>query len=454
MKKLFVVAIILVAAAMLLWLAGCGKEDNTATSPIASRDVNRSAGVMEQPIANAPGGQSGTTLSDVVTASCFNYFDWSCVKMMDAGPFRLCKNECQELTATVSVTKGAQHIGYSGTICVTNGGGVATTDLKVGATLMYHAKGGFDPSTCTVSGLESQHPILAAGESFCYTYTINASAGCLISDNNSYRVDGIVTIMNHSGHLGVPWGPEGKSDSYLLCPPSNDCVNVSDVPGTPINSLDQSDATSWTITVTSQNPVNVCQSGDIPFTLQVCNVNAPNEETWTVTNTATVDNHTCEANFGLSSVGCTPPNLGCSYTQGFWKTHGCVGPKGKSQYGNNPNLITPLLESGNITMGARVITTCEEAGAAFQGAQGNEGNAIKRLYSQMLAALLNIRNGADGSCIAQAIADANAVLSAADPNGDASGWTNVTGEQRSAIQSAASTFDKYNNGLMCVPHCD
>jgi hypothetical protein len=105
-------------------------------------------------------------------------------------------------------------------------------------------------------------------------------------------------------------------------------------------------------------------------------------------------------------------------------------------------------------MGNKVITTCGDAGAVFQGAEGNQGNAIKRLYSQMLAALLNMRTGADGSCIASAIDDANAVLSAADPNGDASGWSNVTGAQRSAIQSAAGTFDNYNNGKMCVPHCE
>ena len=72
----------------------------------------------------------------------------------------------------------------------------------------------------------------------------------------------------------------------------------------------------------------------------------------------------------------------------------------------------------------------------------------------MLAAMLNIRNGADGSCIAQAIADANAVLSAADPNGDASGWSGISGANRSAVQAAASTFDQYNNGLLCVPHCE
>jgi len=462
MKKFFILTFVLLLASVVMWQVGCKKDINT-TSPTTAGDVSKTGTKVETATppggggGNPGGGQNGTTLSDnfPVTCACFNYFDWSCVKTMGAGPYIICKGATdQEIPVVVTVTKGAQHIGYTGTIIITNGGGVATEGLKVGATLMYHDQGGFVASTCAISGLEVQHPILAAGESYTYIYTINAVPGCLISDNNAYRIDGNVTILNHSGSIGTPKGPKGKSDSYQLCPPSNDCVDVTDVPGTPFSaSLQAPDATSWTITVTTQNPVNVCQSGDVPFTLLVHNVNAPNEETWTVTNTATVDNHTCEANFELSTVGCTPPDLGCSYTQGFWKTHGCVGPKGKSQYGHNPDLISPLLGTP-IVMGIKTITTCSDAGAVFQGAQGNQGNAIKRLYSQMLAALLNKANGADGSCIAQTIIDANAVLIDADPLGDASGWTGINGANRAAVQSAAAMFDRYNNGLECVPHCE
>jgi len=457
MKKIFLGVFIVAMAAVMFWLVGCSKDESTSSVPAG--ELGKSGPSVVSP--NSPGnggggpsgGQSGTTLSDVVTANCFNYYDWSCSSSLAAPLNCFNRGDCQDITATVSVTKGAQHSGFSGTICVTNGGAVATTDLKVGAILMRHASGGFTATTCTVSGLESQHPVLDAGESFCYTYTINAAPGCLTSDNNEYRVDGDVTITNHSGSLGTPKGPNGKSDSLPLCPPSNDCINVSDVPGTPVDALDAPDGTSYSISVTSTNPVNVCASGDVSFTIHICATSTmPYEESWTVDNTATVDGHDCSANTILTS--CLTPSVGCSFTQGFWKTHGCVGPHGKSQYGHNANKIDPLLASGSITLGNRVISTCEQAGAVFQGAQGNQGNAIKRLYSQMLAAMLNIRNGADGSCIAQAIADANAVLSAADPNGDASGWSGISGANRSAVQAAASTFDQYNNGLLCVPHCE
>jgi hypothetical protein len=380
---------------------------------------------------------------------------------MDAGPFRLCRNECQDVTATVSVTKGAQVSGYSGTICVTNGGSVATLDLKVGASLESKAAGPgqFAATGCAATGLEVQHPVLAAGESFCYTYTIN----CAINPTMSYRVssDGYVTITNHSGSgftCGTPQGPNGKSNSVQGCAPSNDCVDVSDAPGTPVNSLNQSDATSWTIVASTTDNTHLCASGTVHFTLTICNVNGANDETWSAGNTSNVGTGSgsshCDAPFGLSTVGCRTNN-GCSLTQGYWKTHGCVGPNGRSQYGQNPDRITPLLGTcGPITLGAKPISTCADAGGVFQGVEHNGGNAILRLYSQLLAADLNICNGADGSCIAAAIADANAVLSAADPNGDGSGWATISGANRSRVLNDAGTLDQYNNGLLCVPHCE
>jgi hypothetical protein len=450
MKKLLYVISCVLLVAMVAWLVGCTKDMSTST-PTSAGDVTGTK-VSGGGKSNA-GGQSGTTLSDVVTASCFNYYDWTCTQASITNPVKDCykPGDCEDLTATVAVAKGAHHVGYSGTIVVTNGGGIATVDLKVGATLMYHAGGGYTASSCAVSGLETQHPILAAGESYTYTYTINAASGCLISDNGSYRVDGNVTIMNHSGSLGTPKGPDGKSDSYQLCAPSNDCINVSYTPAAPLNALSVPDLTNWTVAVTSTNPVNVCASGDVNFTVRFCDISAPQEENFIFNGSADVDGHSCSAQFQATTC---KTYSGCSYTQGFWKTHGCVGPNGKSQYGNNPNLISALIPSGGIQMGGLTITSCEQAGAVFQNAEGNAGNAIKRLYSQMLAAKLNILNGADPTCIATAIDDANAVLSAADASGDASGWATISGANRSKVQSLAGTFDQYNNGLLCVKHCE
>ena len=470
MKKYFIAATCMVLAAMMFWLVGCSKDEKNITSP----STLGSTRIGNQPVSpNAGGGGpqggkpaqncNGTTLTDgSVSIECFNYYDWSCTKTTEDVPC-LKRGEFKDIASTVSVVKGAQHVGFTGQICITNGGAVATENLRIEITLERLGACPHGVVAGPISVDVSGNSVLDPTERGCYTYSIEypCDPAC------SWRINAAITITNHSGAIGpgcpqcpsgwpgpggCPFGPTPKSNSVPCCPQAtNDCIDVTDAVGTPINSLNLPDATSWSFDV-SPASVNVCASGDVPFTVRVTNVNAPVEETWTVVNTATVDNHNCEATFGLNTVGCNQ-NPGCSFTQGFWKTHGCVGPNGKSQYGNNPDLITALLGTP-ITMGARTVSTCAEAGAVFQGAEGNQGNAIKRLYSQILAALLNIRNGADGSCVSAAIAAANAVLGAADPNGDASGWTGISGANRSAVQSAASTFDQYNNGLLCVPHCE
>jgi hypothetical protein len=162
--------------------------------------------------------------------------------------------------------------------------------------------------------------------------------------------------------------------------------------------------------------------------------------------------------FNIVSSNCSECQThgGCTLTQGYWKTHGCAGPQGvPGQYGNNPDNVTPLLGTG-ISLGNLNVTTCEIAGNVFKGAERNAGNAILRLYSQLLAAKLNLASGS-GSCTAltDAITAADAVLSSVDP-GDGSGWSGIQPADRSKVLNAASQLDLYNNGLLCpnATHCD
>lgn len=458
MRKFLFSSVVVLIVAMMFWLVGCAKDEASSTSPSTSQNDGKTNPNSPTPSGgngggNPGGGRNGTTLLDqYVTVDCFNYYDWTFTKVMDPGPYILCKDAFQEVSAEICATKGAQHIGFSGTVYEKNGPDVATEGLKVTVTLLENCGGGTGyvavagPFDITASGPSSLDPGADGTWNYSIDYAFNPSC--------SYKVSANITITNHSGHIGVPFGPSPDGDGSP-CVPTNDCVTVNDVLGTivPANPLAAVDG--WSITA-SPSSLDFCASGCQKVTVRIQNNTAPNEESFTSTNTVVLGNEVvASAGFGFSTVGCTPPDLGCSYTQGFWKTHGCVGPHGSDQYGNNPDLITPLLEAGGpITMGNRVISTCEQAGAVFQDAEGNQGNAIKRLYSQMLASLLSIENGADGSCISDALAAANAVLSEADPTGTSSGWAGISGANRSAVQSAASTFDQYNNGLLCVPHCE
>lgn len=114
-------------------------------------------------------GQSGTTLSAVVTGAC-----------------------------------GNGNSTFSGVITVTNGGGVATENLTITAQLT-------SPSGAIVYQTEpidvSAHPVLQPGESYSYPYSFT------LPKNATYKVTAYITITNHSGHLGTAYGPSPSSPS-------------------------------------------------------------------------------------------------------------------------------------------------------------------------------------------------------------------------------------------------
>ncbi len=75
------------------------------------------------------------------------------------------------------------------------------------------------------------------------------------------------------------------------------------------------------------------------------------------------------------------------------------------------------------------------------------GDATYILIDQLIAAKLNILNGADPSSVAATITAADNFLST-HPLG-----SNPQGSDRDLATSLASTLDDYNNGLLGPPHC-
>jgi hypothetical protein len=120
---------------------------------------------------------------------------------------------------------------------------------------------------------------------------------------------------------------------------------------------------------------------------------------------------------------------GCTYTQGYWKTHAEAWP------------VTSL------TLGAESYTAAELL-AVFDTAV--KGDASLTLADQLIAAKLNIENGADDSAVAVTIQNADAWLSTfsgklpykvkAKDAGDAIVW--------------ATALDDFNNGETGPGHCE
>ncbi len=93
---------------------------------------------------------------------------------------------------------------------------------------------------------------------------------------------------------------------------------------------------------------------------------------------------------------CTEP-VACVYTQGYWKTHGPVPT------GNNQN-EWPV---GSLTLGTFSYTDLQLLDILNRPAQGN---GLVALAHQLIAAKLNIANGASDTAVAGAIAAADALI--------------------------------------------
>ena len=126
---------------------------------------------------------------------------------------------------------------------------------------------------------------------------------------------------------------------------------------------------------------------------------------------------------------------GCTFTQGYWKTHGPIPT------GNNSN-EWPVTD---LTLG-NVLYTALQLHSIFDTPAG--GNGLISLAHQLMAAKLNVANGADGTSVAAAIAAADALIGnlVVPPVGAGS-------LPPSATSSLTGTLDSFNNGLIGPGHC-
>jgi hypothetical protein len=118
----------------------------------------------------------------------------------------------------------------------------------------------------------------------------------------------------------------------------------------------------------------------------------------------------------------------CVFGQGYWKNHPEAWPVTELQLGN-------------------VTYTQEQLLAILR--EPVRGNGILILAKQEIAAKLNIANGADGSCIQQTLADADALIGdlVIPPIGD--GYLRPRD-----VQPTAGILGDYNEGNLCAPSCD
>jgi hypothetical protein len=138
-----------------------------------------------------------------------------------------------------------------------------------------------------------------------------------------------------------------------------------------------------------------------------------------------------------STLPCQAPLAGCTYSQGFWKEHGPVGC--------NPSSGANLWPITSLTIGTVNYTDAQLCSIMQSPAAGN---GLLSLAHQLIAAKINIANGADGSVIAADIASADAMIgSLVIPPAGAGFLSPAT------TSSLTISLDNYNLGLTGPGHC-
>jgi hypothetical protein len=150
------------------------------------------------------------------------------------------------------------------------------------------------------------------------------------------------------------------------------------------------------------------------------------------------------------SAGCTSTALPAGATVACTITNTLIAPRTQAlsagYWKNHPMQMQPLLP---VTLGDFPIASTNDASKVFNAmncSSTKDQDAVGCLAGQLLAAKLNVKNGAS-NCINTVIAQADALLVAIGYHGP--GKYTLTTAQRTQLISLKNALDKYNNGLGC-----
>ena len=407
------------------------------------------AGVSGKPSGDS-GGQSGTTLNAYKTADGFWVrrldYDWSVTKQASPSSLEIQRGETRPVQYTITATRAAPTttdiFSARGQVCVTNGGGVKTQGLKIVDQVQYQTGGG--PFQDIPGATQTIVPPLQLlpGATGCYDYEVTFTP----VSGATYRNVASVTITNHSGYLGQPWGPAPKADfalpsSYSLLEVDKN-ASVNDVQTVPAGLSAQT---------TQTFPVAFTESGQIAFTKQVTNTTAPCGVYLAVTNRAALTEGTSgqtrqsSAQVVVYTGACptptpiptatpvpnptpppTPSAVGEGCTPGYWKNHTSAWV-----------VYSPSqLVTGVFPVAAPYVGSTDTLLVAldYKGGKNVQG-AAQTLLRSAVAALLNTTNPTVDypRTTAQVLSQVSTALLSGD---------------RNTMLSLASTLDTYNN-LRC-----
>jgi uncharacterized repeat protein (TIGR01451 family) len=326
----------------------------------------------------------------------------------------------QAIAATAATFAATEAAGFSGTVATFTDPDTAATASEYSATVDWGD--GSATSAGTIAGSSGSFSVSGAhtyAEEGTYAVTIKIvdadNTGNTATANSTANV---ADAALHAGTLTVP------SSTPLATATNVSFGFTDDNAGAPVSdftaTLDRGDGSSSAGIVTGSGGSYTAGGSHTyaaagPYTIIV----------------AVVDD-------GGSTTGATGPTsvvalpLVAALSAGYWKNH--------------PVQTTSLL---SITLGSYTVGTFARATDVFANmncGRTSANDAVGCLAGQLLAAKLNVKNGA-GTCIAT-IASADALLVAIGYTGPGAAYT-PTATQRGQALALKSALDAYNNGLGC-----
>jgi hypothetical protein len=133
------------------------------------------------------------------------------------------------------------------------------------------------------------------------------------------------------------------------------------------------------------------------------------------------------SDYSATVEGSTTVVNNCTYTQGYWKNHPESWPVSGLMLGTTNYTKAQLISIFNTPA---------------------HGNGLLILAHQLIAAKLNILQGADPTPVAGTVAAADALIGGLVVPPVGSGYLTPA-----SVNALAQTLDDYNNGTLGVPHC-
>ena len=434
----------------------------------ACADNSGSLAITAPPSLSRMASASGTTLSATKTATGFREdrleYDWSVKKTLVAimaGPHMLNEaltgqttvrpDDPRWLEYRVEATRndGTRYsaTGVRGNVCVTNGGSVATQGLAITDVVQAKTGSGQYQDNVSRSVDVSPKPVLAAGETYCYPYEI----GFAPQAGAQYRNTARVTITNHSGYIGQPFGPGSNGDGVkadFAIPTTSTSITrdesakLDEQIMRSCSNVFPSIYCSWGATGGPTLPASIAQSTTFDFVVDLYNHGACGE-TYPFINAVALtesgprasgeapqvrrDSTTLQVKTGDCAP--KPAPAGCTLTVGYWKNHAWPSDFWYMQE-------VPTLKFFDTDLTWKGILSVEP-----------KGDAYFILAHQYVAARLNQIGGHSyvPPEVVRALQSAHDYFSLSPA---ARALVN-----RDTVTAWANLLDQYNNGKLGVPHC-